>query len=302
MDHSHSHSHPGDRQQNLVRLAWACGLTFIFMLIEAVAGYLTNSLALIADAGHMLADVASLLLALVAAWFATKPATTGKTYGYYRSEILSGLITSFMLIGMAIFLFVESYHRFLEPMTVKTGPMLVVAVLGLGVNLIGIKILHGGASHSINVKAAYLEVLADLLSSVGVVIAGLVMMFTGWYLIDPIVCVLIALWILPRTWHLLSECINVLMEGTPGHIDIAELRTAILKVSGVVGVHDIHVWTISTGLDAMSSHVELAADCSADDVLGQVTLVVQEDFGIRHSTIQVEQEQCQQNDNGTCAS
>ncbi|MBZ0185949.1 MAG: cation diffusion facilitator family transporter [Candidatus Obscuribacterales bacterium] len=292
-DHHRTHDSKGvSREGNLRKLRLVCFVTVGYMLVEVVAGFLTGSLALLADAGHMMADVASLLMALLAAWFATKPPTIGKTYGYYRSEILSGFLTALLLIAMAGFLFFESYRRLSEPSEVQSLPMLIVATIGLGVNLFGIKTLHGSSENSLNVKAAYLEVMADLVASIGVIIGGVVMLFTHWYFIDPIISFLIALWILPRTWRLLKECTNILMEGTPGDINMIQLRLAISQIPGVEGIHDIHVWVISTGLYSMSGHLILKDNVDAQDVLKQVSSMIQDNFGITHTTIQVEGAEC----------
>ena len=292
-ENHHEHDLSGiSRQGNLNKLRLVCFVTVGYMIVEVVAGFLTGSLALLADAGHMMADVASLLMALLAAWFATKPPTIGKTYGYYRSEILSGFLTALLLIAMAGFLFFESYRRLSEPAEVQSLPMLIVAVIGLGVNLFGMKTLHGSSENSLNMKAAYLEVLADLVASVGVIIGGALMLFTNWYFVDPVISFLIALWILPRTWRLLSECTNILMEGTPGDIDMRRLRLAISEIPGVQGIHDIHVWFISTGLYSMSGHLILNDGVNPQDVLKQVSSMIQDEFGITHTTIQVEGAEC----------
>lgn len=301
VSHEHSHSNfQSLRHENVKRLGWACAITSSFMLVEAITGYMTNSLALMADAGHMLADVASLLLALLAGWFATKNPNSKKTFGYYRSEILSGFVTGILLIGISIFLLVEAYGRLNSPVEVNTVPMLFVAVLGLFINLGCAKILHGAADKTVNIKAAYLEVMADLLASVGVIIAGVIMLFTGWYLVDLLVSVGIAIWIIPRTWRLLSECTNILMEGSPTDISVSELKIAMEKVEGVREIHDVHVWSITSDLKAMSSHLSLEADAYAEDVLKKVTALVQEEFQISHTTIQVEESECASNGNNSC--
>lgn len=303
-NHNHDdHSHVGHvgafRQESKSRLLIVLYVTFAYMLAEIVAAFYTKSLGLLADAGHMLSDVGSLILALVAIWFASRPPNPLKTYGYYRSEILAGLINGALLLGLSIFIFVESYQRLSDPPEVKSLPMLVVAILGLVVNLIAFKLLHGVSKESVNMKAAYLEVVSDLLATVGVIVAALIMLTTGWYMADPIISALIGLMILPRTWNLLKECTNVLMEGTPGHIDIASLRAALMAVPGVVEMHDIHVWTITSGRDAMSGHVTINKEVPAENVLSSLTRIAQDDFGINHTTFQVEETECKGTD--TCA-
>ncbi len=300
--HDHEgHSHGQKfRQESSSRMRVVLAFTGAYMLIQVVAGLYTGSLALLADAGHLLTDIGSLILALVAFWFSGRPSTPGKTYGYYRSEILAGLLNGVLLIGISIFILYEAWRRFSNPPEVMSGPMLAVAVVGLVVNLISVKLLHQDADHSINVKAAYLEVVSDLLATVGVIIAALIMLFTKWYLADAIVSAAIGLMILPRTWGLLSECTHILMEGAPGHIDLEKLRFAMLTVPGVVDVHDIHVWSITSGLDAMSGHVAIAQDSEPDEVLSRLTELAQGEFGIHHTTIQVEQIECKGQTNGSC--
>lgn len=282
---------PRPRQESKNRLTIVLAMTGTFMLVELFAGYYTHSLALIADAGHMLSDVASICLALLAIWFAARPPTTGKSYGYYRTEILASLINGVLLIVVALGILFEAWRRIGSPPEVSTGPMLAVATAGLVINLISIKLLHAVQHDSVNVKAAYLEVLSDLAGSAGVLIAALVIMFTGWQIADPLVSAAIAVLIVPRTWLLLAEATNVLMEGTPGHIDADKLRETLLAVEGVVDVHDIHVWTITSGLEAMSGHVKIRAGASAKATLAEVTRIARLDFGIQHSTVQIEQEE-----------
>lgn len=275
-------------------------ITGAYMLVQVATGLYTGSLALLADAGHLLTDIGSLILALVAFWFSSRPSTPGKTYGYYRSEILAGLLNGILLVGISAFILYESWRRLANPPEVMSGPMLAVAIVGLVVNLISVKLLHRHAGHSINVKAAFLEVVSDLLATVGVIIAAVVMLFTRWYLADAIVSALIGLMILPRTWGLLSECTHILMEGAPGHIDLEKLRFAMLAVPGVVDVHDIHVWSITSGLDAMSGHVAIDKQSQPDIVLSALTELAQGEFGIHHTTIQVEQIECKGQTNGSC--
>ncbi|MBX9879131.1 MAG: cation diffusion facilitator family transporter [Candidatus Obscuribacterales bacterium] len=297
--HSHTHGHGSFRQESKSRLLIVLYVTAAYMLAEIVGAYYTKSLGLLADAGHMLSDVGSLILALVAIWFGSRPPNPLKTYGYYRSEILAGLINGVLLVGLSVFILFESYQRLSDPPEVKSLPMLVVAVMGLLVNLVAFKLLHGVSKESVNMKAAYLEVMSDLLATVGVIVAAVIMLATGWYMADPIISGLIGLMILPRTWNLLKECTNVLMEGTPGHIDLVKLRNAMLAVPGVVEMHDIHVWTITSGRDAMSGHVTINREVPAENVLSSITRIAQDEFGINHTTFQVEETECKGTD--TCA-
>lgn len=287
--HDQPHA-PAPRQESRSRLTLVLSMTSLFMLVELIAGWYTHSLALMADAGHMLSDVASICLALLAIWFATRPPTSDKSYGYYRTEILASLINGVLLVVVSLGIFFEAYRRISSPPEVSTGPMLVVALIGLGINIASIKLLHEVQHDSVNVKAAYLEVLSDLAGSAGVLVAAIVIMFTGWQIVDPIISSVIGLLILPRTWLLLAEATNVLMEGTPGHIDLDSLRDKFASVEGVVDVHDIHVWSITSGLEAMSGHIAIRPGANAKDVLSAVTQIARQDFGIQHTTIQIDEQ------------
>jgi len=295
MSGEHSHSH-GDfnelRKKSKSSLVMVLILTTAYMVVEVVAGFFTGSLALIADAGHMLGDIAALLLAVIAVWFAGKTPSVQKTYGYYRTEILAALLNGVVLVGLSFYILFEAYERLSQPPEVLGGPMLAVAVGGLVVNLIAVKVLTGSSENSLNAKAAYLEVLGDLLGSVAVIIASLVIMFTDWKLADPIVSGLIGIMILPRTWTLIRECIHILMEGTPAHVDLEKLRDKLSSVSGVKNVHDLHVWTITSGRDAISAHVLIDETRPPDDVLREVTSIALSEFNLPHSTLQVEQNEC----------
>lgn len=264
------------------------GLTFTYFLVEVVGGLVTNSLALLADAAHMLTDVGGLGLALFAAWMSSKPATPGRTYGYYRVEILAALANAVVLFLMAFFILYEAYRRFREPPEVSSLPMMAVAAVGFAVNVIGIMMLRKASSESLNMKGAYLEVVGDLLGSIGVLIAGVVMLTTGWYYADPLFSVVIGLFILPRTWGLLSDAVGVLLEGTPAGIDLAAVRDAIGRVPGVAGVHDLHVWAITSGVNALSVHVAMAAGGDLGGVLTRVREAVTGTFPIAHVTVQAE--------------
>lgn len=293
--HGHGHAHGANlRAENKSSLLIVLVLTSAFMICEVVTGLFTHSLALLADAGHMLGDIGAIILALVAIWFSSKPATADKTFGYYRSEILAGFFNSLALVGVSLFIMYEAYMRLADPPEVIGMPILVVALIGLVVNITSLRILQRSAQQSLNAKAAYLEVLGDCLATVGVIISSLLIIFCKWYWADPLISSAIAIAILPRTWLLLKECTNILMEGTPGHIDLAALRLALMAVEGVTDVHDIHVWTITSGLDAMSGHVAVDNRAPAEEILSRVRKIVNDDFGIHHSTIQVEQLECKE--------
>lgn len=275
------------------RLLWITfGLTFTYFFVEVVAGLWTNSLALLADAAHMLTDVGGLGLALFAAWVSAKPTNPAKTYGYYRVEILAALTNAVVLFLISFYILYEAYRRFQEPPEVSSLPMLAVAVVGLIVNLIGVWLLRRGAKESLNLQGAFLEIVSDLLSSVGVLMAGGIMWATGWYYADPIFSVVIGLFILPRSWKLMTQAVNILLEATPAHINLAEVERAMLGVEGVASVHDLHVWTITSGIDALSAHVVLADHVHPElsaVVMERLAMVLREKFKLDHSTIQVEQ-------------
>jgi cobalt-zinc-cadmium efflux system protein len=270
------------------RLAWALGLTGSFLVVEVIGGLWTGSLALLADAGHMLADMGGLVLSLLAAWFATKPATAANTYGYYRMEILAALANGVVLFGVAGFVLYEAYRRFWKPTEILAGPMLGIAVIGLGVNLAAMWLLRGGAGESLNLRGAYLEVLGDALGSIGVIVAAVIIGTTGFVLADPIISAAIGLIILPRTWRLMRQAIHILMEGVPPHLDPAAIDMAMRTAHGVRGVHDLHVWTLTSGRDALSAHVLVDDLSDGQHVLGDLQALLRERFGIEHVTIQLE--------------
>ncbi len=265
-------------------------LTGAYLVVEVVGAIVSGSLALLADAGHMLTDVGGIGLALFAIWIAGRPPTPEKTYGYYRAEILAALVNAIMLLGVAAGILVAAYRRLLEPPEVRGGPMLAIAVLGLVVNLASAWLLRKGARESLNVQAAYLEVLSDALTSVGVIVAALVVLLTRSMLIDPLVSGAIAVFIVPRTWRLLRQAVNVLLEGTPPHLDIPEIQAAIERESGVRRVHDLHVWTLTSGREAMSAHVVVDDYGRGERILECLHAVLHTRFGIDHTTIQLETE------------
>jgi cobalt-zinc-cadmium efflux system protein len=285
-EHSHGGGSAAGRHKG--RLKGALALTTGFMAVEAVGGLLTGSLALVADAAHMLTDAGGLALALIAIRFAERPATPQKTYGYVRLEILAALLNAVVLLVLTIFILYEAVDRFLDPPPIVAGPMLAVAVVGLAVNLGSMKLLAAGSSDSLNVKGAYFEVMSDMLGSLGVIIAALIVMFTGWRLADPIIGAGIGLFIVPRTWALMRQAVHILMEGTPPEIDLGLLESTIREIPGVVSVHDLHVWTITSGLDAMSCHVVIADMARSREALLEINEAMKAKFGLTHTTIQIE--------------
>ena len=274
--------------RNQRRVLVVFGLTGFYLLVEVVGGLLTGSLALLADAGHMLTDVAGLGMALLAIRFATKPASPSHTYGYYRAEILAALGNAVVLIFISAYILYEAYQRLRHPPVVATGGMLIVATVGLAVNWAGVLMLRRGANESLNMKGAYFEVLSDLLTSIGVIVAGLIMLTTGWYYADPIISAGIGLFILPRTWRLLREAVGILLEGTPADISLAAVRETILAITGVTGVHDLHVWSLTSGVHALSAHVVVARETLLSDVLRAVQDGVSSAHKIAHVTVQIE--------------
>ncbi len=293
MGHAHSHS---PASGNKKKLAFVFGLTLLYLIAEVIGGILTHSLALLADAGHMLTDVAGLGLALFAIKFAERPATPERTYGFYRVEILAAVINAVVLLGISLYVLYEAYGRFRNPPEVQSKAMLLVAAIGLAVNIAGFLILREGSQESLNMKGAYFEVLSDMLTSIGVIIAGAVMWATDWYYADPLISAGIGLFIFPRTWLLLKEAVGVLLEGVPSDVNLTALREAIGKVAGVAGVHDLHVWSLTSGVNALSVHAVLADGATHDEVLAAVRECVTHDFKIAHATVQVESKGCAENE------
>lgn len=285
MSHDHAHSAAG---QHTGRLAIVFALTLVYLVVEVVGGWLTNSLALFADAGHMLTDAAGVGLALMAIRFARRPATPERTYGHHRAEILAAAVNAVVLLGVSIFVLYEAVQRLRHPPEVESGVMLAVAAVGLVVNAISVGLLWGGSGDSLNLKGAFYEVLSDALTSLGVIAAAGVMWATGWYAADPIVSAGIGLFILPRTWRLLSDAVAVLMEGTPEGVELAGVRAAIQGVEGVLRVHDLHAWALTSGVNALTAHVAMAEGADLGKVLTAVHDVVTHQFPIGHVTIQAE--------------
>jgi cobalt-zinc-cadmium efflux system protein len=287
-DHEgHDHAPAGAKRRSL---AIALGITLTFLIVEVVGGLLTGSLALLADAGHMATDVAALALALFAGWLASRPATPERSFGFRRAEVLAALGNAATLVAISIYIFWEAFQRIGDPPEIDSGPMLVVAVAGLAANAASAWILSrgGGHQHDLNTRGAYLHVIGDLLGSVGAIIAALVMLATGWYLADPILSAGIGLLILWSAWQLLRESTEVLLEATPSDIDPVVVRRDMGTVPGVTGVHDLHIWTVTSGLVALSAHVECDREREWNDVLVDLAALLRERFGIAHVTLQPE--------------
>jgi cobalt-zinc-cadmium efflux system protein len=291
-DHAHGigHSHAPDRSTPKRALKLALLLTGSFMVAEVVGGLLSGSLALLADAGHMLSDAASLAIALFAMWLAAKPATPRRSFGYQRAEILAALFNGLTLIAAAVWILYEAYHRLQDPPEVLGGPMLIVAVVGLLVNIAAAAVLFRSSGDSLNVSAAFRHVLADLAGSVGVIIAAVVVLTTGWEQADPIIGALIGVLVLGSAVPVIRQSLQVLLEQAPAALDVPSLREAILEVDGVENLHDLHVWTITSGFPALAVHILVAPERDCHERRREVERVLRERFEIEHTTIQVDHE------------
>jgi cobalt-zinc-cadmium efflux system protein len=266
----------------------ALGLTFVYMLAEAAGGWISNSLALIADAGHMLTDVAALSLTLAAIWFASRPATAKKTFGYYRLEILAAFVNGIALAVISLWVIYEAYERFASPPPVKGFELTLIAAGGLVVNLICAYLLHSDHEHDLNMRGAWLHVVGDALGSVAAIIAGVLILSFGWLWADAATSILISLIIIFGAWNLIKESVNVLLEGTPAHINLAAVGETIRQTENVRDVHDLHVWTIASGMEALSVHIIHDQTVSQTELLKIVRRKLHDQYGIDHLTIQME--------------
>jgi cobalt-zinc-cadmium efflux system protein len=293
MGHDHNHSHgltaTGKHRSRLIAVL---AITVAVVLIQVIGAALSGSLALLADAGHMLSDAAGVFIALLAAWIAARPASDLRTYGYQRAEVLAALANALILVVISVVIFIEAVRRIGTAPDVQTDIMLYAAILGAAANLASLLILRGAQKESLNVRGAYLEVLGDLLGSFAVIAAALVIMLTGFQAADTIASVLIAVMILPRAWHLLRDVVDVLLEATPKGVEVRMIREHILSVAGVVAVHDIHIWTITSGVPVFSAHVvvedAVLSASGADQVLDKLTTCLGSHFDTEHCTFQLE--------------
>ena len=291
MSHDHAHAQGSNEKS----LRWALLLTTTFLVAEVIGGLLSGSLALISDAAHMFTDAAALAIALIAIRIGKRPADSRRTFGYYRFEILAAAFNAVLLFFVAIYIVIEAYRRFMSPPEIHSTAMLTIAIIGLGVNLLSMRLLAGGKDESLNVKGAYLEVWSDMLGSVGVIAGALVIHFTGWTWVDSLIAVGIGLWVLPRTWRLLRESTNVLLEGVPEGVVLDMVDQAIRAVPGVSNLHDLHIWSISSGKTSLTAHVVTGGDnVDPYDVTQAICSMLAERFQIHHSTIQAEVEECEQ--------
>jgi cobalt-zinc-cadmium efflux system protein len=288
--HAHGHGHHHHGSGTARRLLIVLVLTALYMVAELVGGLLSHSLALLADAGHMLSDVAALGLSLFAAWISRRPPTPARSYGYYRTEILAALANAATLIAISVWVCVEAYRRLHSPPEVAGGMVMAIATGGFLINLAGMWVLNGGREDNLNVRGAWLHVATDALGNIGTVVAGALVAYAGFAWADPVASVLIALLVLWSSWALLSESVEVLMEGTPSRIDPDRVRESLHGVRGVQAVHDLHIWSITSGQVALSAHVEVDG-CRPDrDVLPDLCVALRDGFGISHVTLQLESE------------
>lgn len=269
-------------------LALALALIVCYLIVEFVGGLISNSLALLADAGHMLADAAALGMSLFALWVARQPPTPRRTYGYYRAEILAALANGATLLAISVFIFVEAYHRISAHPEVQGPLMLAIALGGLAVNAVCLGVLDAGKAESLNLRGAWLHVLTDALGSVAAIFAGAVVWAFGWWWADPALSVVIGLLVISSSWGLLKEATAVLMEGAPGHLDVDSVRDALIGLPGIRGVHDLHVWSITSGREALSAHLTTDSTRPPEELLRSARATLHTRFGISHVTIQVE--------------
>jgi cobalt-zinc-cadmium efflux system protein len=293
--HHSSHANPASdlqagRETQKRRLAASLAITGLWFVAELAGGFYTNSLALIADAAHMLTDFGALGLSLFAITIAGRPATHQKTFGYLRAEILAALANGVFLVLVAAYIFYEAYGRLLSPPVVRSGPMLAIAGVGLAANLLTAGMLYGSQHGNLNIRAAFLHVVGDTLGSVGTIVAGLLMLFAGWYTADPAVSAIVGLLVLYSSVKLVRESVDVLLEGTPRNIDVSRILSDLGSIEGVVSVHDLHVWSISSQLPALSCHLVLWEGADSREVLAEAGRRLREAHGIRHTTVQIEQE------------
>lgn len=282
MGSNHDHGSAAVREGHQKKLIMALALTGSFMIAEVIGAWITGSLALLSDASHMFTDTAALAISLIALQIAKRPADQKRTFGYARLEILASTFNAVLLFLVAMYILYEAYQRFFMPAEIATGAMMWIAIAGLIINLISMRLLASASNESLNVKGAYLEVWSDMLGSLGVIIAALIIRFTGWTWVDTIVAVAIGLWVLPRTWQLLRESLGILMEGVPRGLDVTAIEATIRGVDGVTDVHDLHVWAVSSGSNVMTSHVVVRDSADGDAVLAAVVDAVSDGFEIHH--------------------
>jgi len=289
MEH-HGHHHPQAYSRNARgRLKRALAVTVIFLVAEFVGALYSNSLALLADSGHMLTDVAALSLSLAATWFSTRRTTPQKTFGFYRVEILAALMNGVFLILIALYIFYQAWGRLNNPPEIKAGWMLIVALVGLLANISSVYMLFGSRKESLNLRGAFFHVLSDAIGSLGAVIASLAILFGGYQIADPIISAIVGILILFSSWILIRDAVDILLEGTPAHVNIVSLQKQLNEIPGVGSVHDLHVWTLTSGVLAMSCHLVMSGESfNHGTVLAKVKTLAHEGFEINHTTVQIE--------------
>jgi cobalt-zinc-cadmium efflux system protein len=289
----HAHDHGLNSIKHEKPLWWALALTALFLIAEIIGAYLTNSLALLSDAAHMATDTLALVIALIAVRLSRRPPDAKRSYGYARFEAFGALINGTLLFVVAAYIFWEAIGRFSKPPEVASSSMLVIAALGLVVNLISMRLLKAGSEQSLNMKGAYLEVWSDMLGSVAVLMAAVIIHFTQWWILDPILAVLIGLWVLPRTWALLKASVHILLEGVPENIALSEVRELLLRTPGVADVHDLHIWSLASKSPTMTAHILAADDVNDLQILRQkIAEKLKDSFDIHHLTLQMETTAC----------
>jgi cobalt-zinc-cadmium efflux system protein len=290
--HSHGHGHSHNHSGNKKALFSAFLLITCFMVVEVIGGFLTNSLALLSDAGHMLSDAVALGLSFFAIKLGERKATASKTYGYQRFEIIAAALNGITLIGISLYIFIEAYHRLTDPPEVSSLGMLTISVIGLFINIIAAWILMSGdKDENLNVRSAFLHVIGDMLGSVGAIIAALLIYFFGWGLADPIASVIVAILVLISGWRVTKESVHVLMEGAPLQMEVERVKSSLLSIPHVKEVHDLHIWSITSGVPMLSCHIAIEGEGIHDSILHKAQSILHNDFGIDHSTIQVERKE-----------
>lgn len=290
-NHNHSHSHAVSGQSHSKRLWWALGLTSSFLLIEIIGGLLTQSLALLSDAAHMFTDTAALAIALAAIQIAKRPADQKRTFGYHRFEILAAAFNAILLFIVAFYIVYEAWLRIQQPAQIQSMGMLGIAVIGLLVNLLAMYLLVGGQKDSLNVKGAYLEVLSDAVGSLGVIVGALIIMFTGWLWVDSMIAVAIGFWVLPRTWVLLRDSLNILLEGVPANVSLDKISADLQQLDGVAEVHDLHVWALTSGKSSLTAHL-VVPSVDTQHVLESARTLLAQRHQLHHITLQCERHPC----------
>lgn len=287
--HSHDHGHNHGKGANKKALLTSLIITTTFLIIEVIGGFLTNSLALLSDAGHMLSDSSALFLSLIAMYFAARPPSAARTYGFFRIEILAALINGATLVLISIYIFLEAIERLAAPPEVSSLSMMGIAFIGLLANIASAFVLmRGDYKNNLNMRSAYLHVLGDMLGSVGAIVAGLLMWMFGWYIADPIISIVVGVLIIISAWRVTKDSIHVLMEGTPSSINVQEVEASLRRIAGVTDVHDLHIWTVTSGFDALTVHLQVEDELPSYPVLQEALHLLRDQYGITHATVQIE--------------